>query len=476
MRFSTRTIFRFGLTLIVSFNMICAIAARSSAQDRWEMSPYRIRVVLVNDGAAIWTENRLNGLSRRIQADAASLFGKLWIAEVVLADDQQAAAVQDLGGNSPSGKTAQQFIDLSQKSAAVDKLIYVSLLQTETGPRVLAFEHDLQFKYFGEPVVIDLSDFEGVESLLFRIVVATFGANARIASANQGLVSVQPRGLLLPVRDAGVKSCQSGAVLQLMRIGQQDAAVTKDVAAGDEVWTFLVVKQPGQIAADCRIASRYDDPLASPPVGSIVARQIRPLHNSTTLQFLNSAAEDHPLVGLKLALAGETGEGKSIGVTDGQGRFTLRSAVLVDSDNRTVKTHLAELVVRCCGQDLLRLPVVVGWKLNLTCRISIDAERFAALGAIERHRATLQELIAKREVGLARAAGFVAANDQGAADQQLKQLQQSIRESKTKLVAAVNADQQKHVNSPSTHQDAHHWKKLAEEIEMELAEARIVLK
>jgi len=358
------------------------LAAASPAQSVWEMTPYRVRLIVAVapslPGAAGLQSDLAQGLVERIDV----VVGVLWDASAQAPDAR-------LRHRITTGLESLRMEDLPKDCVKYDKVFCVAVTPGATGYEVAARELDVRSQVFGPVQRFDALQVCKLRDVIMRALVQVFTPLANVVESQAREATLRLRGGKLPTREIQLQVLKPGDVLQpLIRYNAREGNVRKIVPVP---WTFLVVDQFDPTRFHCVIHSALFNPLSGRLRGRVeqLALLVRPLGDSTRLVITSREAPQEPLAGyLIYTQPPDSKKTTLLGQTDLAGSITL-----VRGDDL-----LRRIIVKSGKKLLARLPIVPGLEPELTAGIPRDTERLEAEGYTIGVQDDLIDLVTRRRI------------------------------------------------------------------------------
>lgn len=363
------------------------VCASARADSVWEVLPYRVRLVVAVEPGPDWGPETEARLARELLGRCDAVIGAVWDAEA-------APAPAALARKMIADLEAVAVDDLPAECLDLDKVLLLAVRVRDGGYEAVARELDVRTRVFGSAVRRPLRQPAKLRDVCFAAAAAAFCPLARIDHPKDSAAVLRPRGAALPRRDGTPDWTAPGAVFRaVVRRNDRDGKLS---GLTHVPWTFLVVERAGQAGLECRIHSGLRGPLSSRRRGRIevLALAVVAPEGPTVLALESRAEPRRPLAGYDvLAHAPGSRTPELLGRTDLRGEITVRPGA----------GGLRLLVVVSGGAPLARLPLVPGLAPRLTAYVPDDDDRMEAEGFVAGVQEQLVDLVARREVLLARA-------------------------------------------------------------------------
>jgi hypothetical protein len=377
----------FVAACFIAFGLLLPAGARA-AQPIWELRPYRIHVLVAPDASPVWTPRRLALVERALVDGAATLIGRPWNLEIVVAPPSASTAarfdIDQLSGPPP----ADWLPAVPAGQPPLDKLIVLELVDQADGPRVRAREWDVATSSWGPPIRRPIAAPAAAGRAAFGALAAAFSPQAIVRSIAGQKATLRIRAGSLSPRDARMARFQPGAVVRLLARGGSASADPLDEA-------FLLVDSVLGPEAVCSAVNRPLEsiPDLDGPGSAWLALDISPTAAASTLQ-LRDAATAAPLVGFDVLARPIGGQ-----AARRLGRAGRDGAVLLPA----TASALEWIEVRSGDNLVARLPLLMGWRPRVDLSLPLDEGWLAAQAGADTLRGRLADLVARQEILLARA-------------------------------------------------------------------------
>jgi hypothetical protein len=374
------------------FVAAASIALQSAAaeQDKyWDQQPYRISVSLAIDAPGDLADRLAAELPAYLERRAQASIGPLWqlSAEVSVGPLRQRAL-----GEIESFTTK----DLSKSESDVDKYILLKVRATPWGYELAGREYDRYVDRWGQTLRASTRQGDSVAEQLFALLerVVSPLAQFHLDPANDRQVILLPRGASLPRVGDFQWAAEGDIFLPIYRRTTREGEL---VAGGSQVvpWTFLEVTNVNAEQATGRIQSGTTRPFAIRQRGRIeqVAIALRADVGDTVVRLRSRTEKDKPLVGYQV-YAQNVGEHETrlVGSSDETGQLPVGPG----------KTAVQLLYIKSGGELLARVPMVPGAEAAIDVPLPDDDLRLQAAARLAALREDLVDLVARRNIFIAR--------------------------------------------------------------------------
>ena len=433
-------------SLLVSAVTLFVVGEDSArAQSLWELSPYRVKVVLLRPHAHELSDQTYEQVERRILDGCSATVGASWevtidntpidsasIDDALLASDTneldasnssaeptsssnaEPTGVDSTGEDSAdttSGSSETPHVQrarstlppsLIDNAAEFDKLFLLAIRPEEGVYRVSAREYDVRTQTWSPIVERHTALVEELGDLAFRALIDTFSPLAMIVSTENRTTTLRVRGAALPTRDPTVRFTEAGDLFRpIVRHNDREGAPR---AIQTIPWTFLRVEAVDDTDVECRVITGLRSPLSARRRGRVeqLATKMRFSPSPTSVRLRSLSEAGLPMVGCAVYAYGpDSSETVELGRTDRMGRIVVPPS----------GDPLRILLVKNGTTLLAKLPLVPGFRDELEVVVPDDRERLNVEAEITGIQEALVDFIAEREILLARAERKIAAGD-----------------------------------------------------------------
>jgi hypothetical protein len=395
MRYLPQTV----LMLLGGVLVSLSFATGSAAQDQtWELDPYVVRIAIALDGAEVESPTFRRELERQLTGSVLTRIGPLWRPTVELrigADfplvEQSAAPIAAPGGGAAeaASPTTKQF----------DKTFAVRIQQTATRIVVAGFEHDHALNRAGEVQTTPIANLAETPEAVFRLLLRVFAPLSRFRVNEEAVtVALELKGAGLPSRAGAGTTLPPGAVLQpyFRRTDYTGALARNGIIPA--AWT--VVQLPLDSASNgavttAKIISHTARPFGVRRIGRIEQLAILLTNPPApiTLRLHVDQMPDERLPGYEVfrqRLADTVLV--PLGKTDRQGELVVEPQ----------EAPVDLLYVRLGSQLVARAPVAYAGDRLMTIPLPDERPRLAADATLAALREELVDLVARRNILVAR--------------------------------------------------------------------------
>ncbi|WP_442481403.1 hypothetical protein [Aeoliella sp. SH292] len=389
----------------------CALGdSQAATVDRyWEVSPYRVQVLLDDQLSASWQARLADTLPVHLRSRARSSFGPMWRLTIDALPP---------GSQRP---TKSEIVALSDEALSTarrefDKLIVLQLKESKIGFEVLAQEYDSLLEKWGP--IWRATTREGAElpELAFSQVCEAFTpmATFRVNREDPTKVELQFRGSKLPRVEGQSELVSPGQVMRpYLRRTDRDGLPVED-GIQPVAWTYLTLDEGESPTAT--IVSHTKAPLGTRQRGRIdqLATIVRPSGATTQLRLHSRASDDEPLAGFRVYRRdSDSEENEFIGKSDDDGAISIPSG----------KTPIQIAMIQSGGQWIAKIPVVPGVDGVVNAPLADDRKRLEAEGKLAGIHEELIDLVARRNILASRIRVKIKARDLEGANALIRELE-----------------------------------------------------
>lgn len=427
MRMASPRLMFLASLLAGSLLLVAEQGARAASPVVWELTPYRVRLVLTvapapELSAALEAELR-TGLAEQVER----FIGAAWNATVDTAPPALRDRILTDLAAFPAEAIPTDWLD-------DDKLIFLRLRFTAEGYEIAGREFDVRTRVWGSPVARTVGHPAQLNAALFAVARRAFAPLAQLEAieGDRENVLLRLRASGLPARDPDCLPAASGDLFRpMLRTNDRDGKLRQVTAVP---WTYLSVTEVTPTVLRAKVVSGVHSPLAGRPRGRVerLALAIHPTGDSTRLLVRSRTDKNKPLAGYQLYR--QLPDGKSVaylGRTDRHGHF------VVEPD----ETPLRLLLIKSGEELLARLPVVPGLDAEIVAPVADDDQRLEAEGFIAGFQEGLVDLVTRREVLQAQIHGRIEAKEYRQAQELLRSLRQM--KGRDDLTQQLRREQQK---------------------------------
>jgi hypothetical protein len=392
---------------------VAAVVGSAPAQEAakattaWELSPYRIKVVVAAQTGGELSRHAEQDLAADLAARAASTVGGSWRLEASPAPPELRQRMLNSLGNIAGG-------DLPAAALQGDKALLIAVRSSGGGFEVEARELDVVTGLWNSKVALHCAQAEALPSAAFQALLRAFAPLARIESSDGKSATLRLRAGALARRDKDLPALAAGVAFRPVLIKADAQGAAERGSAEVVPWTYLAPTGVTGSLVTCRVQTGL---AGSPipdyhPLRQRWAVGVAPSSDSTTLRLVTKGDPPAPLEGYEALEENESTTFTPIGRSNREGLLT------VPPGSQAVRM----LVLRRGEAALARLPIVPGLAAELTIPLSASGQSLALESSLAELEDALVDLAAKREVLAARLRAAIKSRDTSGGQALLTQL------------------------------------------------------
>lgn len=389
--------------------LLVALLARSAAaQSYWELSPYKIRVLVAVEDAAEFDARFQHDLLAALATRASVGPGAKWDARLELAPPP----LRHRMVRSLAAVPTETFHDDLEKC---DKIVLLAVAASAGHYRVAARELDCPTRQWSLTRSRRARRRGQVADAAWRAWREAFAPLARVSGVEGDLAALRLRAAGLRAADPNWKQVALGDVfLPIARRNARDGTPRPD-GIRPIAWTLLAAGEIGDNGVRCRVYSGLRNPLAARRRGRVelYALAVESGGAATTLRLRARTDETKPLAGYEVyAQSAAGGEMIRLGLTDRAGE------VEIEPKGGAPRV----LYVKHGRRPLARLPMLPGRVPVETAALLDDDARLRVEAQLMGWEEALIDVVARREIYLARIRARLAEGDADGAAELLDEL------------------------------------------------------
>ena len=410
-----------GRAPILALLIILAAIAPAAGQSVWELTPYRIQIVIAAGDSPELTPRLMTDLGADLVSRADGLIGAAWDVSIHNPEPQLARDILD----HPDAVTLES---IPQELLEFDKVILLAIVPRYSEYHVTARELDVRTRTFSTPIQLLASQTRALGRTTFAAVLRAFAPLTQIIppEGDKEEITLRLRASGFPARDAAYRPVVPGSLFR--PIIRYDDRQGKPKRITVVPWTFLHVKDVSATGVKCEVHSGIRSPLGGRRRGRVsqLALAVIDPHQPTRLLLKSRNDPDRPLVGYDVY-------SQLPGSKDTQllARTDRRGGVTVEPSDSVLRT----LYIKHGGALLARLPIVPGISSQLELPIADDDLRLEAEGFIAGVQQELMDIVSRRAMLYARAQSRLKAGKLDEANSLIQELR--ILGNRDNLAAAL---------------------------------------
>lgn len=400
---------------IVAIAMLCWVVVGWAAapDDVWEAQPYRVHAQLAIDAPGDLGEQLAEQLPAYLKDRVNTSIGIVWRLKTE-------PVTGPLRHHLLSRIESFTADDVADGAPDEDKRLLLSVRATPWGYELQAREFDRYVQRWGRTIRRSTRQREALPEQLFQLAAEAMSplAQVRPDPNHPQQVVLDLRGSDLPPSSVDFRATRPGDVfLPIIRRTTRDGVLLADGAKAIP-WTCLEVIDPPEDATQTvgKIVSATQRPLAvRHGRTALVAIGLRSDPGDSILHLQSRTEPDKPLVGYDV-FAQNVGEKpmRLLGLSDNSGEVTVTPG----------SSPIQMLFVKSDGTFLARLPVVPGAEDRIAVPLPDDDERLRVAARLSAFREDMIDLVARRNITMARVRQQIEAKNFDQARKLLESLDQ----------------------------------------------------
>lgn len=391
--------------------MFSAFSPTANAENGgWEFQPYRIHTLLAIDVPGGLTEQWSKEVPLYLQRRVDAALAPAWVFDVHLATGAERIQVfNNLVSASDTKPT-----DIPKEK---DKLLLLAVRWAPDGFSLSAREYDQYVQRWSVPIHRECRQASALPEQLFALAWQAFSPLAQFElDPNDAQREVlKPRGAELPHGPDAAPWARAGDVfLPILRRTSRGGQLVEN-GIQPVPWTYLEAVEGKNKSLEFQIQSGSRRPFGARRQGRVeqLAIGIRADAAATTLRVHARKNDKKPLVGYEV-LSQKAGEETPtrIGLSDTTGEVRIPPG----------SSRIEMLLIKHGGQLLAKLPVVPGAEQTISVPLPDDDARLAAEARLAALREDLIDVVARRNILMARARQKIEKKDFAGAQELLRSL------------------------------------------------------
>jgi len=357
----------------------------ASGQELWELTPYRVKVLVAFDSTPEFTDRLQEDLRAELLGRVDVLLGGVWRTEIgTPAPVLALAMLRDLEAVDPER--------MLPESAEFDKIFLMTVRRDRDGPELAVREFDVRTRLFSAVVVRREWQIGKLRDLAADALWEAFAPLAQIEHVENKQAVLRAKAAALSPGDQRLALVKPGQVFRpVVRYNDRHGNPRRITPVP---WTFCHVEEVGDEGVVTRVISGMRSPLSGRRRGRVepLALAVVPPRRPSALHLQSRFEPKQPLAGFQVyAHPADSKTTVLVGSTDRSGRI----------DVAPTDSPLRVLIVQSGSQPLARLPIVPGLEPVLTAEVMDDRQRLEAEGFVRGIQEELLDLVARRHVLLA---------------------------------------------------------------------------
>lgn len=385
------------LCRFVCFAVSLAVVLPTWAADEksWELAPYHVRLHLVVDSSARPGAISAERLAAELMQRIHTTIYPLWSVELVIPQGLERTRLL-------TGLSNLEHISDKPLTGGFDKQIYLVVKVGPLGTLLSSREHDIYTDRWTPNLETMVRQDRMVTQQSLELLCRVFAPLAMIHTNtdDEEHVSLVFKGSELPRQTTEELFVQKNDLFQplLVKLSRTSGAAPELIA--DVPWTFLAAVEPVPPGWECRVYTGTRRPFGTRRRGRVelMALELKPFLSMTQVRFHASHDESQSLRGYEVfEQMPATGAFNLLGVTNTHGIIPVERT---DSPVRM-------LVLRSDNQVLAKVPVVPGARRETQIPIADDMARLLVQEDLEAQKEKLIDVVARRNILMARVRAFL---------------------------------------------------------------------
>jgi len=380
------------------FLLVCVLIAYSAFSDssiaagnrEWEISNYRVQIHLAVDTSARPQPGLKEKITQHLEQRIRATVYPLWSVELSHATGPL------------RHQLLHQMDHLDQEteeeaSPGFDKQMVLAVVVTAEGTQLTCREVDRYTGIWGSVQSRNVRQPRMVPEQCFDLLQATFAplAKVRKIADDESHVLLLFKGSSLPRRSDETPFAQPGTVYQTLKIRTSRRGESRPDAITPVPWTYLTFEKMEAQAGRCQVHTGIRQPFGVRRRGRVehLAIAIGQSPQATRVRFYARHDKTQPLVGYEVFQRTADDEpSQPLGLTDAHGSIEVPFQAAI----------VSTLFLRSDGKLLAKLPVAPGALATVEVPIADDTARLQAQAALTSLREQLIDLVARRNILIAR--------------------------------------------------------------------------
>ncbi len=389
-------------------------APAAEAREPWEGQPYRITVLFAIDAPGELADQLAEQLPTYLKERVNTSIGILWKIHVELVTGplrhQLLEGVQCL---------TNEAVDAAKSDE--DKRLFLVVRTTPWGYELAAREFDRYVERWGPTIRRSTRQRDALPEQLFALIEQAVAPLALLRPDPQEPQNVilDFRGADLPQTSPDFSWAQPGDVFQplLRRTTRDGLLIPSSVAVVP--WTYVEVVDPPSIQTDSSTPGMAEIRETAKPIGRLRSATLRPLivrrgrveqvaiglradPGDSTLRLESRLEREKPLVGYEVLAQNMDEEPlRPLGASDAAGQITVTPG----------KSAVQMLFVKSDNVLLARFPIVPGSVEQIATSLPDDKVRLRVSARLAAFREDMIDLVARRNIFMARVRQEIAAHN-----------------------------------------------------------------
>jgi hypothetical protein len=407
----TAACFATAWRLLLLAGLIHATAGGALAASAvWELAPYRVRALVTITPAASASGVRVDALCAGIAERSTTVIGAHWSFTATAAP----AAIHEMV-LSDFAQVKMEAVLATTEDADVDKVMLVRVDYDERAWTIRVVDFDVRTQLFGTPAAQRVSQRVRLVDGIFQTILTAFAPIATVETVEKDVATLRLRAGAAPVRDPQLSLIRPGSIFRAAVRVNDAKGKPKRIESVD--WTFLVADKIDGAHVDSRLVTGLRGPLGSRKRGRTeqLALSVRPPEATTRLDL--QSADKVPRIMAGCQVFSHPVDSKK---TDLLGASDPRGVFIVEPGDGGVRV----LMIKSGDTIIARLPILPGMLADMTARIPDDERRLQVEGYITGFQEEFVDMIARRQVLVARIRSRIKSGKKEEAEKLIDQLRQ----------------------------------------------------
>jgi hypothetical protein len=383
----------------------------SAAGVVWDLAPYRVRALIAVTSSASASGAQVDALCAGLAERSTTVMGAHWSFTAAPA---QAAIREALLGD--MAKLTKEVVLPAIEGEDLDKVMLVRLDYDERAWTIRTVDFDVRTQLFGTPATQRVVQRVRLVDGVFQTIVTAFAPLATVETVDQkDTATLRLRAGSAPIRDPQLALVRPGTIFRAAVRVNDPKGKAKRIEGVE--WTFLVADAVNQAHVDSRLITGLRGPLATRKRGRTeqLALAVRPPDTETKLELLSADKKPRIMAGCQVfSHAVDSKKTDLLGASDPRGVFEVEPG---DGGVRVLMIKSGDTVIA-------RLPMLPGMEPKMTARIPDDERRLQVEGYITGFQEEFVDMIARRQVLVARIRSRIKSGKKDEADALINELRQ----------------------------------------------------
>ena len=362
----------------------------------WELDPYRVQIYYSTPAGPEWTARRDASFGDDLVRRCKATMSGVWKLTVTRAPEEITRLMDQ-----PLHRDELEGPPLAMKPP--DKLLLLRIALAPGGFSIEAREWDMASSAWGPTISRGAPSASRVAQEAKLALIAAFSPLARLEKLEADMAQVSVRaGDSIP-RDVTFKLVKPGDALRLVRRVPDSQRESR----GPTDWVWLTVESVDGPRATCRAHGSSTNAIRPEQSDAWIALRTSPARTASDLRLVSIGNGGRPLAGFEVfAMApGETAP-RALGLTDAEGHLRIAPDAAA----------LRLVTIRSGGRTLTGFPLAFGLRRRVDVRLHVDDQWLRAQAVTTSLEFALTDLVAARQVLVARVQARLAERAFAAAD------------------------------------------------------------